>query len=203
VPGTPPSDGSADPVRAHTWAGSPDTRTDAELLVAHHGGDPTAFGELAVRYRQTLWGIALHTLGDPDDAADAVQEALVAAYRRAATFRGESAVRTWLSRIVVNACIDRIRRDRVRRTVPWPEREVPARRSDPAVEVVTRLAVAEALALLPVEQRVAVVLVDVHGYPVAEAAAILGVPRGTVKSRCARGRARLAVLLGHLREAER
>jgi RNA polymerase sigma-70 factor (ECF subfamily) len=112
-------------------------------------------------------------------------------------------VRTWLSRIVVNACIDRIRRDRVRRTVPWPEREMPARRSDPAVEVVNRLAVAEALALLPVQQRVAVVLVDVHGCPVAEAAAILGVPHGTVKSRCARGRARLAVLLGHLREAER
>ena len=200
MPDTAPSE---DPAQRRTRAPSAAARTDAELLAAHHAGDPGAFGELAARYRHTLWGIAVHTLGDPDDAADAVQEALVAAYRRAGTFRGESAVRTWLSRIVVNACIDRIRRDRVRRTVPWPERELPARRSDPAVEVVNRLAVAEALALLPVEQRVAVVLVDVHGYPIAEAAAILGVPRGTVKSRCARGRARLAVLLGHLREAER
>ncbi len=60
----------------------------------------------------------------------------------------------------------------------------------------------EALALLPVGQRVAVVLVDVQGYPVAEVAAMLGVAPGTVKSRCARGRARLAVLLGHLREEE-
>jgi RNA polymerase sigma-70 factor (ECF subfamily) len=204
VPRTPPSEDPAEhPVRGQQRAGPADTRTDAELLAAHRAGDPEAFGEIAARYRRTLWGIAVHTLGDPDDAADAVQEALVAAYRRAATYRGESAVRTWLSRIVVNACIDRIRRDRVRRTVPWPERELPARRSDPAVEVVTRLAVAEALALLPVAQRVAVVLVDVHGYPVAEVAAILSVPRGTVKSRCARGRARLAVLLGHLREAER
>ena len=73
----------------------------------------------------------------------------------------------------------------------------------PAVELVTRLAVDEALALLPVPQRIAVVLVDVQGYPVTEVAAILGVPPGTVKSRCARGRARLAELLGHLREGER
>ena len=127
----------------------------------------------------------------------------MAAYRRAATFRGEASVRTWLGRIVVNACIDRVRHERVRPTVPWPERDVAARRSDPAAELVTRLAVREALALIPVEQRLAVVLVDVQGYPVTEAAAILGVPVGTVKSRCARGRARLAALLGHLREEER
>jgi len=86
--------------------------------------------------------------------------------------------------------------------VPWPDRDVPARRSDPAVELVTRLAVDEALMMLPVAQRVAVVLVDVEGYPVTEVAAMLGVPPGTVKSRCARGRARLAELLGHLREDE-
>jgi RNA polymerase sigma-70 factor (ECF subfamily) len=177
-----------------------DTLADAELLAAHRAGDPEAFGTLAARHSRALWGIAVHVLGNPDDAADAVQEALVAAYRRAATFRGDASVQTWLRRIVVNACIDRIRHERVRPTVPWPERDVPARRSDPGVELVTRLAVDEALALLPVEQRIAVVLVDVQGYPVAEVAAILAVPVGTVKSRCARGRARLAVLLGHLRE---
>jgi RNA polymerase sigma-70 factor, ECF subfamily len=204
VPGDPPSEGVEEPPeRAGAPTGSLDTRADAELLAAHRAGDPAAFGELAARHSRTLWAIALHTLGDPDDAADAVQEALVSAYRRASTFRGEASVRTWLSRIVVNACIDRVRHERVRRTVPWPEREVAARRSDPAVELVTRLAIDEALAMLPVEQRVAVVLVDVQGYPVAEVAAILRVPPGTVKSRCARGRARLAVLLGHLREAER
>jgi RNA polymerase sigma-70 factor (ECF subfamily) len=174
--------------------------SDAELMAAHRAGDGEAFGLLAARYGRELWGLALHMLRDPDDAADAVQEALVSAYRRAATYRGEASVRTWLHRIAVNACIDRIRHDRVRATVPWPDRDPPARRADPAAELATRLAVDEALAALPVEQRVAVVLVDVQGCPVAEAAAILAVPAGTVKSRCARGRARLAVLLGHLRE---
>ena len=176
------------------------TPSDAELLAAHRSGDRAAFGVLAGRHTRELWGLALRTMGDPDDAADAVQEALVSAYRRAGTFRGEASVRTWLRRIVVNACIDRIRHERVRRTLPWPERDPPARWADPALELVTRMAVDEALAALPVEQRVAVVLVDVQGCPVAEAAAILQVPVGTVKSRCARGRARLAVLLGYLRE---
>jgi RNA polymerase sigma-70 factor, ECF subfamily len=201
VPGAPPDDSPARP-RPGTDARA-QARADAELLAAHRAGDPEAFGQLVGRYRGALWAIAVHVLGDPHDAADAVQEALLAAYRRAATFRGDASVRTWLGRIVVNACIDRIRHERVRRTVPWPERDVPARRSDPAVELVTRLAVDEALTLLPVAQRVAVVLVDFQGYPVTEVAAILGVPPGTVKSRCARGRARLAELLGHLREGER
>jgi RNA polymerase sigma-70 factor, ECF subfamily len=204
VPGAPPDEGPPRPAeRAGARVRSRETLADAELLAAHRAGDPEAFGQLVGRYTGALWAIALHVLGDSHDAADAVQEALLAAYRRAATFRGEASVRAWLGRIVVNACIDRIRHERVRRTVPWPQRDVPARRSDPAVELVTRLAVDEALALLPVPQRVAVVLVDVQGFPVTEVAAMLGVPPGTVKSRCARGRARLAELLGHLREGER
>jgi RNA polymerase sigma-70 factor (ECF subfamily) len=203
VPGDPPDDGSARTAEcAVVRAGAPRPLTDAELLAAHRAGDPEAFGQLVGRYRGTLWAIAVHVLGDPHDAADAVQEALLAAYRRAATFRGDASVRTWLGRVVVNACIDRIRHERVRRTVPWPDRDVPSRRSDPAVELATRLAVDAALMMLPVAQRVAVVLVDVEGYPVTEVAAMLGVPPGTVKSRCARGRARLAELLGHLREDE-
>jgi RNA polymerase sigma-70 factor (ECF subfamily) len=184
-------------------AAHPGTLADTALLAAHRAGDADAFGQLVDRHRGALWSIARHVLGDPHDAADAVQEALIAAYRRASTFRGEASVRTWLGRIVFNACVDRIRHERLRRTVPWPQRDVPARRADPAVELATRLAVDEALALLPVPQRIAVLLVDVHGYPVGEVAAILGVPPGTVKSRCARGRARLAELLGYLREEER
>ena len=171
-------------------------------MVAHRTGDRSAFGELVRRHRDRLWATAVRTMSDPEDAADAVQEALVSAYRRVESFRGDSAVRTWLHRIVVNACIDRIRHERSRATVPWPERDLPARRPDPAVELATRMAVDEALAALPVQQRLAVVLVDVQGCPVAEVAEILQVPVGTVKSRCARGRARLAVLLGHLREED-
>ena len=82
--------------------------------------------------------------------------------------------------------------------MPWPDDDLRAARADPAGELATRIAVDEALAALPPEQRMAVVLVDVQGHPVAEAAEILQVPPGTVKSRCARARARLAVLLGHL-----
>jgi RNA polymerase sigma-70 factor (ECF subfamily) len=177
--------------------------SDAELLAAHRAGDRGAFGELTARHSRELWGLALRTMGDPDDAADAMQEALVSAYRWSGRFRGEATVRTWLRRVVVNACIDRIRHERVRRTTSWPERDLPAHRPDPAVELATRMAVGDALSLLPIAQRVAVVLVDVQGYPVVEAAAILQVPVGTVKSRCARGRARLAVLLGYLREEAR
>lgn len=179
--------------------GSPD-RSDAELLAAHRAGDPRAFGDLVERHSARLWGTAVRALRDVDDAADAVQEALVAAYRGAGAFRGDCAVGTWLHRIVVNACIDRIRRERVRSTVPWPDHDPPARRGDHATELATRIDVGSALATLPAEQRIAVVLVDVQGAPVAEAAALLSVPVGTVKSRCARGRARLATLLGHLRE---
>jgi len=176
-------------------------RSDAELLAAHSGGDGRAFAELVARHADRLWSIAVRTLGRPDDAADVVQEALVAAHRRAATFRGDASVRTWLHRIVVNACVDRLRTDRRRpATVPWPERDLPARGSDPAAELATRIAVDEALLGLPSEQRLAVVLVDLHGCGYAEAGEILGVPVGTVKSRCFRGRARLAVSLGHLRE---
>ena len=177
-------------------------RTDAELLAASGAGDRHAFGELVARYRNRMWGIAVRTLQHPEDAADVVQEALVAAYRRADSYRGEASVRTWLHRILVNACIDRLRQDGRRTTVPLPDAEPGDRRRDVAADVVTRLSVEDALAALPAPQRVAVVLVDVQGWPLDEVAAILEVPVGTVKSRCARGRVRLGALLGHLREGE-
>ncbi|MEU7926029.1 RNA polymerase sigma factor SigM [Micromonospora sp. NPDC049801] len=183
-----------------------DAATDLELLRAHVAGDRDAFAALFHRHRDRLWAVALRTLGDREEAADALQDALLSAHRAAARFRGDSAVTTWLHRIVVNACLDRIRRRQAHPTVPLPD----GNRADgsgtggvePAAPVQdhdTALVVRAALAALPVEQRAALVLVDVQGYPVAEVARILGVAEGTVKSRCARGRARLAVLLGHLR----
>jgi RNA polymerase sigma-70 factor (ECF subfamily) len=179
---------------------------DAELLARHVAGDPDAFGELVRRHRDRLWAVALRTLGDREEAADAVQDALVSAFRSAHTFRGQSAVTTWLHRITVNACLDRVRRAASRRTSPVADEqhldtllephesaEAPAERGELHRELLA------ALATLPVEQRAALVLVDMQGYPVAEAAAVLDVPVGTVKSRCARGRARLLPLLSHLR----
>ena len=174
--------------------------TDAELLAAHRAGDVEAFGRLVGRHTDRMWGVAVRTLGHRDDAADAVQEALLAALRGAGSFRGEASVRTWLNRIVVNTCIDRMRRDRVRPTVPLPPWELPDRATDPATRLTTRMAVTDALALLPPEQRLAVVLVDMEGWALTEVAEATEAPVGTVKSRCSRGRARLAVLLGHLRE---
>ncbi|MFF1447624.1 RNA polymerase sigma factor SigM [Streptomyces sp. NPDC058274] len=179
---------------------------DEDLLARHVEGDPEAFGELVRRHRDRLWAVALRTLGDREEAADAVQDALVSAYRAAHTFRGQSAVTTWLHRITVNACLDRARKAASRKTSPVDDTErleqllephesasAPAERNDLHRELL------EALGTLPPDQRAAIVLVDMQGYPVAEAARVLDVPTGTVKSRCARGRARLLPLLSHLR----
>ncbi|HEV7653334.1 MAG TPA: RNA polymerase sigma factor SigM [Mycobacteriales bacterium] len=179
-------------------------RSDMELLRAHAAGDPSAFEEIVRRHRDRLWAVALRTMREPEEAADALQDALISAYRAAGSFRGESAVTTWLHRIVVNACLDRIRRRQVRATVPLPEEGPgePADARDLVSERDTAIVVEDALGLLPVEQRAAIVLVDIQGYSVADSATMLGVAEGTVKSRCARGRARLAVLLGQLRNPD-
>ncbi|MFF3929449.1 RNA polymerase sigma factor SigM [Streptomyces hirsutus] len=180
--------------------------SDQDLLTRHVEGDPEAFGELVRRHRDRLWAVALRTLGDREEAADAVQDALVSAYRAAHTFRGQSAVTTWLHRITVNACLDRARKAASRKTSPVDDTErldqllephesasAPAERNDLHRQLI------EAMRTLPPDQRAALVLVDMQGYPVAEAARILDVPTGTVKSRCARGRVRLLPLLHHLR----
>jgi RNA polymerase sigma-70 factor, ECF subfamily len=187
---------------------------DAELLARHVAGDPDAFGELVSRHRDRLWAVALRTLGHREDAADALQDALLSAYRGAAGFRGGSAVTTWLHRIVVNASLDRLRRRKVRAADPLPDDlddaaargavvAGPDTGADPGPEAHVLAAerrglVLAALEELPPDQKAALVLVDMEGYPVAEAAEILEVPTGTIKSRCARGRSRLAVLLADL-----
>jgi RNA polymerase sigma-70 factor (ECF subfamily) len=175
--------------------------SDADLIAAHAAGDPHAFGELVRRHRDRMWAVAVRTLRDPDEAADALQEAFISAFRAAASFRAESQVTTWLHRIVVNACLDRIRRRQARPTVPLPEAggQEPSVPRDAVAELQTRMVVQEALHELPDEQRVPIVMVDVEGYSVAETAKMLGIAEGTVKSRCARGRTKLAKLLGHLR----
>src|SRR3954468_16798531 len=100
--------------------------SDGELLAAHVGGDAEAFGVLVRRHQDRLWAVALRTLGDREEAADALQDALLSAYRSASTYRGEARVTTWLHRVVVNACLDRVRRSKVRPTVPMPDDGGPA-----------------------------------------------------------------------------
>lgn len=175
-----------------------DAPTDSALLAAHAAGDPDAFGEIVRRHRDRLWAVALRTLGDREEAADAVQDALVSAFRAGSTsaaFRGEAAVTTWLHRIVVNACIDRARRRAAHPTEPLPVTEPATAGPDAVAAREVALDVTAALAHLPVEQRSALVLVDMYGWSVEEAARALDCAPGTVKSRCARGRARLLPLL--------
>lgn len=167
---------------------------DRALMAAHVAGDPNAFTELVRRHRDRLWAVAVRTMGERDEAADALQDALISAFRSAPSYRGDAAVTTWLHRIVVNACLDRIRRRAARPSVPLGDRDLVHPR-DPQGVVDTRLAVRAALATLPAEQQQALVLVDMEDLPVAEAAQLLGVPEGTVKSRCSRGRTAMAALL--------
>ena len=180
--------------------------TDTELLDAHRTGDPDAFGVLFTRHRDRLWAVALRTMSNPEDAADGLQDGMIAAFRRAGSYRGEAAVTTWLHRVVVNACLDRIRAAKIRRLEALPDdvedrgtlvatAEHDDQPEAAAEDAERRRRVLAALATLPADQRAALVLVDMEGYPVAEAAQMLGCAEGTIKSRCSRGRTRLAALL--------
>lgn len=171
--------------------------TDVELLDAHVAGDPDAFSALVRRHYDYLWRLAIRTSFNRDDAAEALQEALVSAYRKADTFRHACPVQGWLYRIVVNACLDKMRAQRLRthtELTPTLHEQISLRdhfHQDPAYAII----VAEALSEISCEQRDAVVVVDMLRCTVAEASLLLNVPPGTVKSRCSRGRARLADLL--------
>jgi RNA polymerase sigma-70 factor (ECF subfamily) len=129
-----------------------------------------------------------------------VQEAFVKAYRTLGSFRGDALFTTWLHRIVVNACLDLLRRGRTRPTVALDETtSAVADPADPVGRLDAGHEVVAALSRISPDQRAAIVLVDLEGYSVEEAAAVLDVPVGTVKSRCHRGRIQLAELLGYLR----
>jgi RNA polymerase sigma-70 factor, ECF subfamily len=188
--------------------------SDEDLLAQHCAGEQEAFAELFRRHRDRLWAISLRTMGNAEDAADGLQDGVIAAYRRAKSFRGESAVTTWLHRVVVNACLDRLRAAKIRQLSALPDdlEDGPDRGAvltsgseDPETSVIAHdhtSAVVAALKTLPADQRAALVLVDMEGYPIAEVAKILGCAEGTVKSRCARGRAKIAPLLRHLLVAD-
>src|SRR5207244_4977164 len=138
----------------------------AELLRRHVNGDNDAFGLLFTRHKDRLWAVAVRTLGDPEEAADALQDAMISAFRQASGFRGDSAVTTWLHRIVVNACLDRLRRRAARPEIAGGDERLldvlaaGAGGGDPAGGTALSLDVMAALKQLPRDQQVALVLVD-------------------------------------------
>jgi RNA polymerase sigma-70 factor, ECF subfamily len=168
-------------------------RSDEELLAAHVAGDRYAFEELFHRHHRKLFRLAHVNSRTPEDAADAIQDAMLKVHRAAAGFRYDSAVSSWLHRIVVNACLDRLRRLQSLPTVALVDDT--CRIGDPTPRVDTAIMVERALMRLPVDQRAAVVAVDMQGYSIAEAARLLGVAEGTIKSRCSRARTKLAETL--------
>lgn len=176
---------------------------DEELVVAAAAGDRAAADALLRRHYGRIWTVCRRLAGNDADAADATQEALLAIVRGLPSFDHRARFSTWAYRVATNACLDELRR-RGRRPAPGlpdddPDREANVVDPAPALadRVTDRLALDDALAQLPVEFRDPVVLRDVAGHDYAEIAALLGIPPGTVRSRIARGRSRLAEMLGN------
>jgi RNA polymerase sigma-70 factor (ECF subfamily) len=169
--------------------------TDEELVRRAQRGDRAAFDQLVVRHRHRVYAVALRLTRNPADAEDALQETFLNAYRALGRFGGRARVSTWLYRIAANASYDVINR-RHGRDQPLDDGVYePASPRDPYAQDAQRRALEQALAALPEEFREAVVLCDIAGLGAGEAAELLGVPAGTVKSRVFRARALLVVAL--------
>jgi RNA polymerase sigma-70 factor (ECF subfamily) len=175
------------------------TNSDRRLVQSVLDGDRNAFSDLVRRHDDRLRGLAYKLLaGDRDRMDDALQEAYVRAYRSLDGFRAEADFGTWIYRIAYNACIDELRRGR-RRPEPtdmtgsaW---DGPSGRAGPEAAVAAADSLLRALAALPEDQRITVVLVDGEGFDHQEAAEVLGVAAGTVASRLSRARATMRLLL--------
>jgi len=172
------------------------------LVAAAQSGDRAAMDALLRRHHERIWAVCRRLAGNDADAADATQEALLLIVRRLGTFDGRSRFTTWAHRVATNACLDELRRRRRRPAEHLPDDDpdlggaVPAGGTALDEGVADRLALDAALAGLPEDFRVPIVLRDVAGHDYAEIAEILGIPPGTVRSRIARGRKRLADELG-------
>jgi RNA polymerase sigma-70 factor (ECF subfamily) len=149
-------------------------------------------------HHDRIYAVCRRVAGNDADAADATQEALLAIVRGLARFDGRAAFTTWSYRVATNACLDELRR-RGRRPAPTDLDEHRATTADPDVAidatVTDRMVLDHALAQIPEEFRVPVVLRDVGGLDYAEIAETLGIPPGTVRSRISRGRSALARVL--------
>jgi RNA polymerase sigma-70 factor, ECF subfamily len=175
---------------------------DAELVRRFLAGDVEAFTELVTRHERRVYGVCLRILGNAEDAADATQDTLVAVVRKLDGFRGDAAFTTWLHRVAMNVCYDHLRSAQRRPVLHRVlDDELPAQEEGPPVPdhadaVADAHVVAAALAEVPEDFRVAIVLADLQDLPYEEIAKILDLPLGTVKSRVHRGRVALGRALG-------
>jgi RNA polymerase sigma-70 factor (ECF subfamily) len=168
--------------------------SDAELMRrAAERDDEAAFEQLVIRLQDRLYTFALRICRSPDEAADATQEGLLAAWRTRASFRGDSAVSTWMLTITRSKALDRIRRRDDALTID--DVVDPPAAPDHAPATATRLDVIEALRRLTPEFREVAVLADILKLPLSEIATITGAPENTVKTRLFRARAHLAGML--------
>lgn len=177
--------------------------SDRDLLDQVRYGDLEAFDELYRRFSDMVYNLAVRMAGDREAAEDLSQEIFLRVYRHLDGFQGRSSVKTWVYRIALNTCRSRLaRRTRRARVVQAVDEErlerVPAQGAGPelvAAEREGRRRLERALALLPLSFRTAVVLRDVEGLAYEEIGHVLGIRIGTVRSRIARGRARLQRIL--------
>jgi len=190
-------------LRSSDAVDDPVQRRDLILLKQALAGDLGAFNDLVVCYQEMLFALVVRMVPDRDQASDCVQEAFFSAYRNMRSFRGGS-VKSWLSRIAINAAMDTQRLRKRRPADPYPELEddswqPPADASaDPVTSSLTaerHRALNQALAQVTDDQRTEIVLYDIEGYDYAEIASMTGVSLGTVKSRIHRGRLALRALL--------
>lgn len=171
---------------------------DATLIAAAQAGDRRAIDELLARYEEPIYRFGLRMCGDEESAREVLQETMLAAFRNLPGFRGEAALSTWLFQIARSFCIKE--RRGVPRTTPL-DAEAPSQTPPPDMQVHARQigqALAEAIASLPTEQREVLVLRDVEGLSAQEAAEVVGVEIGALKSRLHRARMALRARLANV-----
>ncbi|MFU8890759.1 MAG: RNA polymerase sigma factor [Anaerosomatales bacterium] len=168
---------------------------DSALVAAARNGDTAAFEALVRTHSGPVYAHALRFFGDPQAAEDAAQEVFIKVYRSIATFDGTAAFSTWLYRVTRNVCLDMLRSGR-RTPVPVDLVDVSLTApDDPAAEAITTTTVEHAMRALPQEDRDALSAIGLFGMSYAEAAGVLGVPEGTIKSRVFRARKALVSAL--------
>ena len=178
------------------------------LLRRAQRGDPEAFGELMEPLEQLVWRVCWHYTGNREAAEDCGQEAMIRIWRNLGNYRGECALESWVYRIAANCCMDWLRKKKRDKSVSMePLREQGFDPADPepgteeqVVAKDERQRLRETIALLPEEQREALIMTQLERIPYEEAAKALGVSEGTVKSRVNRAKARLKEILSKERE---